>query len=62
MTQPTRVRLDRWLWAARFFKTRALAAAQVRYEDWLRFALPLLLALLALGAAAIGLGVALGLQ
>ena len=39
-----------------------LAAAQVRYEDWLRFALPLLLALLALGAAAIGLGVALGLQ
>jgi len=39
-----------------------LAAAQVRYEDWLRFALPLLAALLALGAAALGLGVALGLQ
>jgi len=39
-----------------------LAAAQVRYEDWLRFALPLLLALMVLGAAAIGLGVALGLQ
>ena len=39
-----------------------LAAAQVRYEDWLRFALPLLVALLALGAAAIGLGVVLGLQ
>lgn len=39
-----------------------LAAAQVRYEDWLRFALPLLLALLALGAVAIGLGVAIGLQ
>ena len=39
-----------------------LAAAQVRYEDWLRFALPLLLALLALGAVAIGLGVALGVQ
>ncbi len=39
-----------------------LAAAQVRYEDWLRFALPLLVALLGLGAAAIGLGVVLGLQ
>ena len=39
-----------------------LAAAQVRYEDWLRFALPLVLALMVLGAAAIALGVALGLQ
>jgi uncharacterized ion transporter superfamily protein YfcC len=39
-----------------------LAAAQVRYEDWLRFALPLLLTLLALAAGAIGLGVAIGLQ
>jgi uncharacterized ion transporter superfamily protein YfcC len=39
-----------------------LAAAQVRYEDWLRFALPLLLTLLALGAGALGLGVAIGLQ
>ena len=39
-----------------------LAAAEVRYEDWLRFALPLLVALLGLGAAAIGLGVVLGLQ
>jgi len=39
-----------------------LAAAQVRYEEWLRFAAPLLLGLLALGAGAIGLGVAIGLQ
>ena len=39
-----------------------LAAGQVRYEEWLRFALPLLLGLLALGAGAIGLGVAIGLQ
>jgi uncharacterized ion transporter superfamily protein YfcC len=39
-----------------------LAAAQVRYEEWLRFAAPLLLGLLALGAGSIGLGVAIGLQ
>src|SRR5438093_2871450 len=39
-----------------------LAAAQVRYEEWLRFALPPLLTLLGLGAGAIGLGVATGLR
>jgi uncharacterized ion transporter superfamily protein YfcC len=39
-----------------------LAAAQVRYEEWLRFATPLLATLLVLGAAAVATGVAIGLQ
>jgi ribosome-associated heat shock protein Hsp15 len=29
MATPDRVRLDKWLWAARFYKTRALAADEI---------------------------------
>jgi uncharacterized ion transporter superfamily protein YfcC len=39
-----------------------LAAAGVRYEEWLRFAGPMLVGLGGLGAAAIGLGVVVGLH
>jgi uncharacterized ion transporter superfamily protein YfcC len=39
-----------------------LAAAGVRYEDWLRFVLPRYLVLLALGAAAIVVAIAIGLR
>jgi uncharacterized ion transporter superfamily protein YfcC len=39
-----------------------LAAAGVRYEDWFRFAITLCAALLALGALAVAVGAATGLQ
>ena len=39
-----------------------LAAAGVRYDDWLRYALPLFGGLLALGALAIAAGIAIGLS
>jgi uncharacterized ion transporter superfamily protein YfcC len=39
-----------------------LATAGVRFDDWLRYALPLFGALLALGAVAITAGIALGLS
>ena len=39
-----------------------LAASGVRYEDWVRFAVPLCAALLALAAVAIAVGVAIGLR
>jgi uncharacterized ion transporter superfamily protein YfcC len=39
-----------------------LAAAGVRYEDWLRFSLPLFALLLALGALGIGVAIATGLR
>ncbi|MBI4512535.1 MAG: YfcC family protein [Gemmatimonadetes bacterium] len=39
-----------------------LAAAGVRYEHWLRFVIPWFLVLLALGAVAVGVAIASGLQ
>jgi uncharacterized ion transporter superfamily protein YfcC len=39
-----------------------LAAAGVRYEDWFRFAVPLLGGLLLLAAVAVAAGVAVGLE
>ena len=39
-----------------------LASGGVRYEEWMKFALPLYLALVALGAVSIAIGVAINLQ
>ena len=39
-----------------------LAAARVRYEEWVRFALPIWFVLLGLGAAAVLTGIAIGLR
>jgi len=39
-----------------------LAAAGVRYEDWLKFTVPIALLLYALGAAAVAIGIAVGLR
>ena len=39
-----------------------LAAAGVRYEDWFKFAMPLYLALVALGAVSIAVAIAIGLE
>lgn len=39
-----------------------LASAGVRYEDWMKFTVPLYVALVALGGVAIAVGMAIGLQ
>ena len=39
-----------------------LGAAQVRYDDWLRFLAPIYVLLLALAAVAVGVGIAVGLS
>ncbi len=39
-----------------------LAAAGVRYEDWIKFTLPLYLALIALGTVSIAIAIAIGLR
>jgi len=39
-----------------------IAAARVRYGDWLRFSLPLYFALAGLGAVAVIVGIATGLR
>ena len=38
-----------------------LGVAGVRYEEWIKFTLPLYLGLIVLGAVSIGVGIAIGL-
>jgi uncharacterized ion transporter superfamily protein YfcC len=53
--------LTNMLWPTNGALMAMLAAAGVTFDAWLRFAVPLLLALLALAAVAIGVGVAVGI-
>jgi uncharacterized ion transporter superfamily protein YfcC len=53
--------LTNLLWPTNGALMAMLAAAGVTFDAWLRFAVPVLLALLALAAVAIGVGVAVGL-
>ena len=39
-----------------------LAAGGVRYEDWIKFTVPLYLGLIALGGVAIAVGISINLQ
>jgi uncharacterized ion transporter superfamily protein YfcC len=53
--------LTNLLWPTNGALMAMLAAAGVTFDAWLRFVVPLLLALLVLAAVAIGVGVAVGI-